>query len=140
MSVVKHSQLEVTRSLAGFWSDRLFCRKRLRKTQVFIYCCYYPPKAIKSKDKYVIIIIICPRTIPMKWFDVVFPKSFIFPSAFDRSHCHLQRASDGCYLDERWYLLWQRIALLSVICRKRRYYIHIQFGDVGRCNKSLNLD
>ena len=30
----------------------------------------------------------------MKCVDV-FPQSFIFPSALDRLHCHLQRANDS---------------------------------------------
>ena len=35
-----------------------------------------------------------------KLVDVVVPQNFIFPSTFDRLHCHLQRDNDGCYLDE----------------------------------------
>ena len=42
----------------------------------------------------------CFGSCGLKWVDL-FPQSFIFPSALDRLHCHLQRANDGCYLDER---------------------------------------
>ena len=37
----------------------------------------------------------------------VFPQSFISPSAFDRSHCRLQRDNDGSYLVESW--IWKNL-------------------------------
>ena len=44
----------------------------------------------------------------MKLIDVVFPQSSIFPSAFDRLHCHLQRANDRFYLLEGGFQLLSR--------------------------------
>ena len=44
----------------------------------------------------------CSGRLWLKVMSWVFPQSFIFPSDFDRLHCHLRSANDGCYLDESW--------------------------------------